>query len=104
MAFLSDAGSDIWYPCAHGPTTAADDLCSLMPRQSDSTIFKAPQSHRYVTLDYLRYYLFDCTLQSVHVRLKQGKMGKKEVLEIPLGFFFLTQGEDDAYGDFLSPD
>lgn len=31
-------------------------------------------------------------------------MGKKEVLEIPLGFFFLTQGEDDAYGDFLSPD
>ena len=49
------------------------------------------------------YYLFNCTLQSVHVRLKQGEMRKKEVLEIPLGLFLLTQGKDDADGNFLPP-
>lgn len=29
VPFPSNAGSDIWYACAQGPTTAADDTCSL---------------------------------------------------------------------------
>lgn len=48
-------------------------------------------------------YLFNCTLQPVHVRLKQGEMRKKEVLEVPLGFLRLAQGKDEAYGNLLPP-
>lgn len=36
-------------------------------------------------------YLFNGTLQPVHVRFKQGEMRKKEVLEIPLCLFLLAQ-------------
>lgn len=37
------------------------------------------------------------------MRLKQGEMRKKEVLEVPLGFLRLAQGKDEAYGNLLPP-
>ena len=91
--------TDMSVPMDLSTTAAANPRAPGKWSRTEPAALTAPWGHAL----YFQY-LFNGTLQPVHVRFKQGEMRKKEVLEIPLCLFLLAQWKDDAYGNLLPPD